>query len=177
MKMLGRKCMRWIRSAMLLAVICIDPVYAQSKPNPLDKVSKVTTLVNYSSTGQAPHGISEERLRTILELRLRTAGLRVLSQDEDRVDPDLNPYMYLEVSTLQTMSRSGDALGWTYSVRLSARLFGVVPINKSRAPIELWANSTMGVSGKDSASAETERVVTEMCESFLNSWLAANPRR
>ena len=166
-----------LAGVLIVASICSNLSYGQSKSNRLERVSKVTTLVNYIATGQPPNGITEDRLRTVLELKLRSAGLRVLSGDEDRIDPDQNPYIYLEVSTLQTTNKTGVVIGWSYAVRLSARIFGNVPINRSRAPIELWSDSTMGVSGQESAALETERAVVELSESLLNAWLAANPRR
>ena len=169
--------MRRLAGALLVAGICTSVSHAQSKPNRLERISKVTTLIDYGATGEAPSGISEDRLRTVLELKLRSAGLRVLTDDEDGKDPDLNPYMYLEVSTLQTRSVSGKVIGSAYAARLSARIFGTVLFNKSLAPIELWSLSTMGVSGPESAASETERAVVGLCESFLNVWLAANPRR
>ena len=60
----------------------------QAQTPPLRGITKVTTLVAVTfPEGKArPFGLTEDRLRTILELRLRTAGLQVLSADEDRAE-------------------------------------------------------------------------------------------
>ena len=102
----------------------------------------------------------------------------MLSSDEDAKDPDVNPYVSLEVKTLETRNTAGNPIGFTYTARLSVRLFARVPINNSRAPLEMWYRDTMGVSGSEEATSTIiERIVNELAEDLLNTWLAANPRR
>ena len=162
---------------VLLLAVFSQQTFAQSKANQLAGFSKVTTLVAYNATGKSPFGITEERLKTILELKLRANGLRVLTAEEDLKDPSVNPYVFLEVSTLESRNKAGNAIGFAYGARLSIRLVARVPINESFAPIELWARDTMGVSGTEQAPATTEKIVNELTEELLNDWLAANPRR
>lgn len=150
---------------------------AQSTSKQLAGFSKAQTLVLFNATGSAPNGISEARIKTVLELKLRRNGLKVLSMDEDAKDPDYNPYVMLEVNTLKTRNKAGNPIGYAYSARLSVRIYSQVPINTSRAPIEMWSNDTIGVSGTEQAGSTVERVVSELSESLLNAWLEANPKR
>ena len=150
---------------------------AQHKPERLSKISKVATLFSFDSTGQSPQGISESRLQTMLELRLRTAGLRVLSAQEDAADPATNPYIYLKVSTLETSTESGRSLGIVHRIDLSARVFSQNPINNAYVPMELWADGQLAVSSREGATAQIERIANTLIDSLLNTWLAANPRR
>jgi hypothetical protein len=143
----------------------------------LAKISKVTTLVIYDETGTTPYGLSEARLRTVLELRLRTAGLRVLSDEEDAKDPDVNPYVMLKVATLETSNQAGRSTGFAYTVRLSVRTSGLATFNRAMAPLELWSDDTMGIGPKDSAGAAVERMVGELADTLLNQWLRENPKR
>jgi hypothetical protein len=130
-----------------------------------------------STSGVFSAGISEERLRTLLELRLRSAGLRVLTDAEDAADPDINPYVMLNVSSLETSNQSGQTTGFAYKADLSVRMFGDVSINGTRAPMELWADDTMGIGPKGSSGQAIERFVNQLADSMINRWLKDNPRR
>lgn len=161
---------------MLICMLAGTGAMAQLGPDPLAGIKKATVLVALDSTGNSPGSTSEQRLQTLLELRLRAAGLRVLSAEEDRNDPDINPYIYLRVGTLETHNQAGTATGYAYRLDLSARVFGPVPLNRARAPIVLWSDDTMAVASRDTASADIERIVGELIDSFLNAWLKANPK-
>lgn len=181
MEPIRRRVARWsLRVAFwsLVGALAVgSAAHAQTRPEPLSGVAKVTVLVMYGATGEPPSGISEQRLQTVLELKLRTAGLRVLTMQEDLVDPDINPYMYLWVATIETRNQSGRTIGYTYRLDLSARVLGTVPFNKARAPMELWSDGTMAVADRDSASADIERIVGTLADDFLNAWLKANPKK
>jgi len=138
---------------MLAVAMAAANAVAQPRPEPLAGIKKVAILVSFASTGNSPGSVSEQRLQTVLELRLRSTGLRVLSEEEDRNDPDINPYLYLHVSTLETHNQGGTATGYAYRLDLSARVFATVPFNRARAPMVLWSDDTMGVASRDAASA------------------------
>ena len=172
-----RKHLVVILCAFLLLATYARVAISQDRPAPLSNISKVTTLVNFNATGDPPLGVSEARLRTVLELRLRSAGLRVLTMDEDKKDPNFNPYLYLNVRSLETKSQSGRTLGFAYRLDLSARAFQNIPFNRARAPLEIWVDSTMAVGSPDTAANQIEQMVNQMTDSFLNDWLAANPKK
>lgn len=162
--------------AVVLLAINASGAAAQTPPDPLVGVRKVTVLVDYKAIGSPPGEISESRLQTILELKLRTAGLRVLTQQENLADPDINPYVYLRVATLKTQTQGGRTIGYTYRLDLAAKVAGNVPFNRARVPMELWSNSTMAVSDRDRASSHIESLVGQLTDLFLNAWRKANPR-
>ena len=168
-------------ASTLLAAIAFTFLSAQAIAaeiiDPLRSVSKATVAVSYSNTGTAPLGISEQRIRTLLELKLRSIGLRVLTEKEDREDRDLNPYVNLEVSSLETSNRGGAVTGFAYRVHLSLRIIGQVSLNKALAPLELWSDNSLRVASRDDAPAQIERMINELSDSLLNAWLKANPKR
>lgn len=168
---------RLLCAAILLGLIFATQSSAQSPKPKLAKIAKTTTLVIINNTGPVPYGISEARLRTLLELRLRTAGLRVLTEDEDAGDPETNPYVMLYVSTLEISNQSGRQTGFAYRVDLSVRISDYVLLNGSRAPLELWADGNMGVGPRDDTGSTIEKMVGDLCDSLLNQWLKDNPKR
>jgi hypothetical protein len=59
--------------------------------SPLTGITKIKVVVNLSP-GARVANLTEDRVRTIAELKLRLAGIRVLSDGEDRADTAINPY-------------------------------------------------------------------------------------
>ena len=160
---------------ILACVVLASNAVAQGLSDPLLGISKVTVLVVFSASETPPSGASESRYRTIVELRLRTAGLRVLSEQENRDDPDINPYILLSVRALEALNQADTSIGYSYVVDMSARVFTVVSFNQSFVPAVLWADTTLGVSSTERASATIEQVIGELTDSFLNEWLRVNP--
>lgn len=149
----------------------------QAGPDPLIGVSKTGVLVSFAPTGAAPNGTSESRLQTIVELRLRQSGLRVLTNEEVLKDPDLIPWVQLAVMTLETKNQGGTIIGFTYSLSLAMRVYGTVPLSRAQRPMVLWETATIAVASREAASADIERIVGEQTDSLLNAWLKANPKR
>jgi hypothetical protein len=158
------------------ALLIARQAAAKTTVDPLSGVRKVTVLLAFNATGKAPHGISEDRLQTILELQLRRAGLHVLTHEEDKNDPDVNPYVYLQVTILQVRNQGGTLTGYAYNIDLSARVFGITAFNRSTVPMVLWEDGTVAIASQDDAPADIERLVGELSDSFLNAWLKANPK-
>ena len=149
---------------------------AQTALYQLGKISRVTTLVAYDKAGPPPNGITETRLRTLVELRLRSAGLQVIGEDEKPKEFGAIPYVYLHVSSIQ-IAQAGLATGFAYAARMSVRTAGFVSLNGSRAPLELWANSTLGTGPTGTSNTEMENMVHELLDSLINQWLKDNPKR
>src|SRR5262249_21679060 len=116
-------------------------------------------------------------LHTIIELRLRSAGLKVLSEDEDARDPENNPKVELDVTILATGPEGGLRDGYTFFTSLVVREYRVSPRNSALVPMHLWQQGRLNLSGPARAGSEIERVVNELLDNMLNEWLKANPKR
>ena len=169
-----------ILSLIVLSLFPVVSGWSQTADVPhLRGVTKVTTVVslNLAEGAKPPTELSEDRLRTVLELRLRSAGLRVLTQEEDRRDPGINPYVLLQVHMLEASSRGGTRLGYATDIRLSVRVIQQAPFNGSYAPTELWTNSYLTLTDSESVVSDAEREIRLLADDLLNQWLAAYPRQ
>ena len=92
--------LRQVLGFMLLAVGCSEAT-AQS---PLQGVNQVTVSIDLSD--DAPEVVDKQRLQTITELKLRTVGMRVLSDAENRADRHENPRVVVTVSLLRSTAGS-----------------------------------------------------------------------
>jgi len=176
--------MNWLvarrRSWLLAALIAAGLPHAALGQTPLPTlrgVTKVTTAlaVIFPEGEKRPSSLTEDRLRTIIELRLRTAGLRVLSTDEET--PHTNPFVYLQVTCLVMNSQSGWNPGYAFSTRLSVGIFQSVTFNGAWASSELWWSDNLAVTNPDRVNDVVERQVGALLDALLNQWLADNPVR
>ena len=150
----------WVLGATFigLSVFC-DHASAQSGIPPLRGVSKVTVGVAINPTaGMDGLGVSEDRLRTLVELRLRTAGLRVLSLDESRADKDVIPIVQLNILWIPAETETA-RLGYSFSTRLTVEMGALVRLNGSVSLIFLYGQEFLDSSNAAGISNAIETVV------------------
>ena len=120
-------------------------------------------------------GLSQQRLRTVTELTLRSAGISVQSVDTLTNQFLQNPrfrvaYLYVEVNTL----RVGDG---HYAHCVVVRMIELVKLVDDSGFTEgtIWSTGTVGMTERDKLSVIVD-YVRESVEQFANDYLAANPR-
>jgi hypothetical protein len=166
------------------AVLCLwffqmmaaSALLAQSPVSPLKGVTKVTAGVRLAGNSLPVATLTEERLQTLLELRLRTAGLRVLTSLEDRVDPEINPMVQLFVLMIPARTQGGVEMGHAFTTRLEVNETRLSPRNAALVDMELWSSNYINITDRPTAAAEVERVVATVLDELVNEWLRANPR-
>jgi hypothetical protein len=157
------------------AVAVLLPTSIFQAGDQLKGVGKVTVEVLLAAR-EVPSWITEDRLRTILELRLRTAGFKVLSDADDRKDGDVNPRVLLDINIIPARLRGGPDIGYAFSSRLSLREYRASVRNQAILPIELWARSYLDIASSQNAASGVEKTVADLLDELINEWLKANPR-
>ncbi len=160
-----------------ILVLIHGKLNAQVRDQPLTGVRKVTVRISYNPEADLSARLSEDRLRTVLEIKLRQAGLRVLSAEEDRQNPSLSPFVHLAVMVSHLATADDRPIGFAYTLVLSANVLTRVPFNSASAPQELWSHTALGHNSEEDAPPHIERLLGQLADSFLNEWLAANPRQ
>ena len=116
-------------------------------------------------------GLNKEQLQTEVELRLRQAGIRVLTKAEWRKTPGL-PYLYVRIATHKNPYN-------LYALAIHVELWQAVllvrdPTTTTMAPT--WtARGTIGSVGTNSMHAVRESVGDDV-DTFIQDYLAMNPR-
>jgi hypothetical protein len=174
---MGRRIRCAVGRVVLVVCICMSSaaLLGQSRPRLLEGVEKMTARVVLRTQDPLPSGLTRERLQTLVELKLRTSGLRVLSDEEDSNDPDIIPRAILNVMILRTEDGRGPN-GFAFSTRLIITEIGISERNKSRGFTELWSQASLNVSSLDTANTQVERITGILLDGFVNDWLKANPR-
>jgi hypothetical protein len=133
----------------------------------------VQVVVESMDLDAARDGLTTSSLQTIMELRLRQAGIRVLTETENLRAPG-NPYLYVNVGTGKEPS-----LG-IYVYHLSLTLRERVRLDRNpdtREFAETWhARGQFGYIPVRRLH-EVRISVEEQVDEFINAYLAANPKR
>jgi hypothetical protein len=148
-------------------------LWAQQRPAALHGVNAVTVGVSLvAPDGVVPAGLTEARLRTIVELKLRSWALSVVPPADAEKNPGARPRIEFDVTMLET--RSIQKLeGYVFHTRLAVIEPGISIRNGASVNSELWSQSFLSVSTVKSITADVERAATELLDEFINEWLRA----
>ena len=118
-------------------------------------------------------GVTKEQIQTDVELRLRTAGIKVLSKEEYFETPG-GPHLFVEVNTINSQD-----ITEIYFFFIAVRLFQHVslernPFIKVRTPT--WSYGTIGIVSIRNPS-HVRDFVKDTVDHFINAYLAVNPKK
>jgi len=115
-------------------------------------------------------GLTKAQIQTDVELRLRKAGVRVLTDEESLGTPG-SPWLYVNVGTF---IRSGSAL-CAYGVEVV--LNEMVTLARGFKTVGgIWHTGNVGTVGTSNIR-EIRKDVGDQVDKFINDYLAANPKK
>ena len=121
-------------------------------------------------------GLSQTQLRTDVELKLRQAGIKVLSREEVANAPGF-PFLHVNVSTLQ-LTKAATGL-YAFNTNIALLQFIQLPRDPSIVGLgRTWnATGSYGTVGSSKLGEELRKTVRDLTDQFINAYLAANPKR
>ena len=169
----GRKV--WI-AVLALVVGIVTPALARERYGERESLAGlggVYVLVEDMAPDVERNGLTRSTLQTDVEVKLRQAGIRVLTEAERAVAPG-SPFLYLRVATMKS-----DGVG-LYAVDIDLELNQEVRLTRNPAITSLartWsAGGWVGIIGSRNLSRVRD-TVRDAVDQFLNDYLAANPKR
>jgi hypothetical protein len=130
--------------------------------NTLKGINGVQVLVEDLSDSAKALGLERETIQTDVELKLRLAGMRVLSEEEGNNTPG-NPSLYVNVRVVR--SAAAVAVELKQSVR-SVR----------NGELTLGTTWSAGGVGTNLTAESIRRHIKDYIDAFLNAWLSVNPK-
>jgi len=119
-----------------------------------------------------PLGLTQEQVKTDVELRLRKAGIRVLTEKECRATMG-HPYLSVSIS-ISEIKISNDRVGYAYGIGVN--LYETVMLARGFEAIgSIWSVSSIGAFGKDANPIPGS--INDIVDKFINDYLAANPKK
>jgi hypothetical protein len=156
-----------MQTAVFQLTVC--PVLARGADDPygLRGISSVWVLIESLGLEEADIGLAGDAVRTDVELRLRSAGLGVISpEDAKKISVKDNTFLYVNV----TVTSGGLAATVLAQFGQAAYLLrNCLPIGTAFT----WTDvSTLLRPSLDSVHSE----IKDLVDKFLNEWLKQNPR-
>lgn len=164
----------WI-AVLVLVVGPISPTLAGDGPRDRESLAGlagVHVLVEPMDADVEQEELAQSTLRTDVEVKLRQAGIRVLTMTESALAPG-SPYLYLRVSMLRVPEMP------LYAVNIHLELDQRVMLARNPTIALLaptWSTASTGVAGMNKLDWLRERV-RDQVDRFINAYLAANPKR
>ncbi len=122
-------------------------------------------------------GLTEQQLRTDVELRLRRAGIRVLTLDEVR-ESSAKPTLVISVETVKSDPLSKLLEGSVYAFSLSIQLRQIATLKRmptNEFLVTTWSDNAFGF-----ATVKTLKVIRDglgdYVDKFANDFLTVNPK-
>jgi hypothetical protein len=152
--------MRYVLIAILMALICLDVSMAQTRDQQRDSLQGlqgVEVVIESLRPDAETDGLSQEAIRTAVELILRSRGIRVLTRSESLRTPAA-PYLYAYAVTVEVMQK----------VSLAQR-------SQQTMSATTWEKGGVGTTSHSNIRMVIDSVESKVKE-FANDFLAANPR-
>jgi hypothetical protein len=166
---MGRIPVNAVLVAMLLLIVSMlsgSRAYGQGSPataNTLKGLSGVQVLIEELNDAAKALGLDTAAIQTDVELKLRMAGLRVLSDEEERSTPD-RPWLYVNVNVVGKAAAIG--VNFNQTARLAR--------TGETASVTTWSRTGLATN----PTAESVRnQIKDYVDAFLNDWLSANPKK
>lgn len=162
-------------AAAAFLVVCLG---VATRATAQDVDPKVESLKGLTGVGILVADLSEERdgltkaaIRTDVELKLRLAGIRVLTRDEAFQAPG-QPYLYVVVSTVR--HRNAERYSYKVDLRLKQTVQSHVRPSVAIAGATTWDTGAVGYIGATHLPNVRGHVMDRV-DWFIDAWFTANP--
>lgn len=115
--------------------------------------------------------ITREQIQTLVELRVRRNGIRVVSNS---ISEPGSPYLYVRISALAFKSLRGEILGYNGSIEIS--LYQRVRLMRDEDFVifaKTWQKGGIFYFGRDIVDSSLTQSIGEYADRFCNAFLAA----
>ncbi|MGO9641717.1 MAG: hypothetical protein ACLP1Y_10475 [Candidatus Acidiferrales bacterium] len=141
-------------------------VTAPSDTSTLKGIRTVYVLIEDLPDGAKVLGLSGDAIQTDVELRLRLAGIHVVTQEEGLKLPGA-PHLYVNVN----LTDDARALG------IDVQLAQNVLLERNSLFVPSAATWSKGFTGENPTAQIIRDRIKDLVDMFLNDWLSVNPKK
>ena len=149
--------------------------FAQDTPDSLRGLAGVAVSVQGITPEDERDGLSRATLQTDVELRLRLAGIRVLTGEQVSNEPGRPQFIVLVL----VYKATGNFDGYAKSIMAEMRQDVWLARNPSvvlPSAITWSSGRTVGLSNSGALQNDIRQNVADRVDEFINAFLAANPK-
>ena len=133
--------------------------------SPLKGIQAFKIIVESPGKDAEDDGLTKEDLQMAVELRLRSAGIKIASMDEPA------PFLVVNVTCFK-----GEKDSLTYAVHMNVSVEADAIYKFQRVNVPIWSKDNVGVCGTRRISTVKEWV-SGLVDWFANDYLKANPKQ
>jgi hypothetical protein len=137
----------------------------------------VEVLIEELSPDLENFNLTMIQIQTEVEAKLRTAGIEILSKEEnERVQPLSKPYLYIKISSHKPAARR-ELIAFNVGIGLNQQVVRRSHYSGKQCFYSpTWYTSNVGTAGRKNITDIID-VVKEVTEKFISAYLNANPKQ
>jgi len=159
-----------INIAVLVIVLLFPCVSYANEQNALRGLNGLCVIVEDMDPKMEELGLTRDQIQTDVELRLRRAGIIVLTMEEALKSPG-SPYLYVNINSYFLSTLPIVAFSTRVELRETVTL-----VNGMKTEGNIWHIGTVGAS-RTQDIRKIKEFIEEGVDKFINDYLAANPKR
>ena len=165
----------WIAAFLTIAMMAASSWALNSETNraTLRGLAGVRVLIEDLPSEVLQEGLTKTRLHADVELKLRTAGIKTLTQDECFKTPG-EPYLYVNIN-LSTLKAESDHYAYSIDIGLIQNVTLLRDPGQATYAIT-WSTGGVGLIGKKRLS-ELQDSVGDLLSIFVKAFLSVNPKQ
>ncbi|MBZ5645242.1 MAG: hypothetical protein LAO19_20985 [Acidobacteriia bacterium] len=153
--------------AMFLIGVCSPSIQSQdADTETLKGITAVNVLIEPLPEGANVLGLTKEAIQTDVELKLRLAGLRVMTKMEGLLH-NVDTLVYVSVNLVPT----GEVANIEVQIHQNAHL------DRNAAPAFAVTTWERGVLSLHPTAQRMRDNIKDLVDQFLNDWLSVNPKK
>ncbi len=155
--------------AAVLNMTAAQPDELPDHVKSLSKISVIRVIVGKLTPEALDYGLTADQLQTDIELKLRLAGIKVTST------PSNSGQLFLSVSHKEIKSDK-TAVAFYAHVGLNFHQLVTLYGNKNQVSASTWTDDVIFAGRPSQGTDLTRQVVRDSIDTFINDYLAANPK-
>ncbi len=157
----------------LFTMVCVSDVYAPSKYEieSLRGIKGIHVVIESLNPDIEKDGLRIENIQTDVELKLRLAGFKVLTEKEWLNEPG-EPYLYVNVNSMK------HEIG-THVFKVDIGLIQTVHLKRDTKiflQATTWSSGIIGYVEKEKGVNYVRDSVKDLMDEFINDYLSVNPK-
>jgi len=160
---------RWVCGIGMLAVLAGAVQADAQRRQILTGVKSVAVMIEPTPSGEGG-GLATPQLKIAAELRLRQAGVTVVSS----LDESSQHFVYINVTVAPVYKGQSDS-PLLYNLRVEFFQPVSAVINSQVAVASVWKQGILGAIEKGQLQDRAKADLNELLDEFINDYLAANP--
>jgi hypothetical protein len=163
--------------AFLLWMMLVCPIAFGADDDSFDRetlrgLGGIQVVIEHLKPNAERAGLTRKQVQTDVELRLRKAGIRVLTEQERLATPGM-PYLYININSSQGQAPLADVVAFSVSIALQQNALLVRNTAITAMGASTWSRQFLVGVHRESVR-QIRDYVGDLVDAFINDYLSVN---